>query len=204
MTLLVLDPKLAERLKAERRRTGADRFDEIWDGIYIIAPLPDNEHQHLATSLGAILFAVVERPGGGDVRIGINVSDREAGWEHNCRIPDVAVLPPGGPARNLGTHWCGGPDLIIEITGPHDRTREKLAFYGQIGARELLLIDRAPWALELYRPRGGQLVEGGHTDLATPAVLTSLVVPLTFSLLPDDPRPLIEVIHGASGQHWLI
>ena len=33
MTLMVLDPDLADRLKAERQASGGDRYDEVWEGI---------------------------------------------------------------------------------------------------------------------------------------------------------------------------
>jgi Uma2 family endonuclease len=204
MTVLVLDPKLVERLKEEREASGGDRYDEVWDGVYIMPPLPNNEHQSLASRLGGVLQWVVEWPGLGSVFVGVNVSDREEQWEHNYRAPDVAVFLHGGRARNLGTHWCGGPDFIIEITSPNDQTRDKLPFYGEIGVRELLLIDRDPWALELYQLQGNQLVQVARATPDAPAVLTSAVLPLTFSLQPGMGRPHIEVVHGTGGQRWLV
>jgi Uma2 family endonuclease len=204
MTARVLDPALVERIKAERERCGGDRYDEVWDGVYIMPPLPNIEHQSLACRLGGVLQWVIEWPGLGSVFTGVIVSDREDQWEHNYRAPDVAVVLLGGRARNCGTHWCGGPDFIIEITSPNDQTRDKLPFYGQLGVRELLLVERAPWRLELYQLQGDQLVEISRATLDAPAVLPSVVVPLTFALQPGTGRPLIEVVHGATGQRWLV
>jgi Uma2 family endonuclease len=204
MTARILDPRLVERLKAEREACGGDRYDEVWDGVYIMPPLPNNEHQSLASRLGGVLQWVIEWPGLGSVFVGVNVSDREVQWEHNYRAPDVAVFLRGGRARNLGTHWVGGPDFIIEITSPNDQSRGKLPFYGQLGVRELLLVDRAPWALELYQLQGDQLVQVGRATPDVPAVLTSLMLPLTFALLPGTDRPYLEVVHAASSQHWLV
>jgi hypothetical protein len=45
MTMLVLDPAEERRLKRQRALTGADRFDEVWNGVYVMAPLANNEHQ---------------------------------------------------------------------------------------------------------------------------------------------------------------
>ena len=45
MSLLVSDPELKERLLAERRASGGDRYDEVWDGVYVMSPLADDEHQ---------------------------------------------------------------------------------------------------------------------------------------------------------------
>ncbi len=51
----------------------------------------------------------------------------------------------------------GLPSLIG--TSPDDRAREKLAFYAKVGTREVLLVDRDPWALELFRLREGRLAQ---------------------------------------------
>lgn len=55
MTLVVNDLSLVERLKTERRQTGADRFDEVWEGVYMMAPLANNEHQELVLELAMAL-----------------------------------------------------------------------------------------------------------------------------------------------------
>src|SRR4051794_13470322 len=157
MAMMVLDSYVEERLKAERAETGLDRYDEVWEGIYIMAPIADTEHLDLQTLLAAAFrnafgFNSPER-----VATGGNVSDREEDWTHNYRIPDVIVVLPGSAARDCGSHWCGGPDLCVEIASPGDRSRDKLDFYSAIGVRELLLVDRDPWQLELYRLAGGRL-----------------------------------------------
>ena len=36
-----------------------------------------------------------------------------------------------------------------------DKSRKKFGFYKSVGVRELLLVDRHPWALELYRVEAG-------------------------------------------------
>ena len=47
MVAIIADRSLEDRLRAERERTGADRYDEVWEGVYVMNPLPDNEHQKL-------------------------------------------------------------------------------------------------------------------------------------------------------------
>ena len=49
MAMLVQDVDLSRQLIAERRRLGHDRFDEVWEGVYVMNPLPNNEHQELQT-----------------------------------------------------------------------------------------------------------------------------------------------------------
>src|SRR5262249_53526472 len=132
------------------------------------------------------------------------VSDRKENWKENYRIPDVAVFLPGNAAEDCDTHWYGGPDFASEIASPDDRSREKLGFYSKVGVRELLLIDRDPWSLELYQARRGKLVQTGRSTVDQPKVLVSKVVPLTFCLRAGEDRPLIEIKHKDSGQCWVV
>lgn len=204
MTVMVLDQGIAARLKAERAATGLDRHDEVWEGVYMMAPIANNEHIDLQ---GRFVFAFRSAFGfDGPERVaaGGNVSDREDDWTHNYRIPDVIVVLPGSAARDCGTHWCGGPDLCVEVTSPGDRSREKLDFYAQIKVRELLLVDRDPWELELYGLKGGRLELVGRAAPGDPDVLVSTVVPVSLRLLPGQPRPRIEVAHRDGVQRWLV
>ena len=95
---------------------------------------------------------------------GINLSDRADDWEHNYRCPDVAVFLPGNLAEKFEAHYRGPADFLVEIVSPHDNTREKIPFYSALGVRELLIIDRYPWSLELYRHNGKELVLAGQSS----------------------------------------
>ncbi len=203
MTTMLSDPRLEERLKAEREASGADRYDEVWEGITMMTPLPNNEHQKIATRLACVLQEIVGWPGLGDICAGANLSDRVEGWEHNYRVPDVAVFLYEGRAQNMGTHWRGAADFLVEVISPDDRTREKLDFYSRLGVRELLLVDREPWALELYRggPKGFEKVE--PTDPQT-GELRSSILPLAFRLAATSGRPAIEVRHLESSRTWRV
>jgi hypothetical protein len=73
-----------------------------------------------------------------------------------------------------------------------------------VGVREVLLIDRDPWRLELYRLQGATFVLAGEASLEHPAVLASEVVPFTFALHAGTDRPVIEVAHVDGAGRWLI
>jgi Uma2 family endonuclease len=200
--LVILDPERIRKILRRRRRARADRKDEVWNGLYFMAPDADNEHCRVATELGfafhrAITVEQVILQGGG------NITDRDDDWKKNYRCPDLLVVLPGNPAEDRGTHWYGGPDFVVEIISPNDRSRKKFAFYAKVGVREVLLIDRYPWALELYRRDGDKFALVGKSDATNPAVLTSTVLPLTLRLLPGDPRPRIEVTRTSDGAVWL-
>ena len=204
MATMVTDPELEKQLRAAREATGADRYDEVWEGVYVMAPMPNDEHQDLVALLTSILVEVVRWPGLGEVRPGVNVSHRRDDWKKDYRVPDVAVFLKEGHAENLGTHWLGGPDLAIEIVSPEDRSREKIGFYSKAGVRELLVIERQPWRLEIYEHNAAELKLRGTSDVATGNQLASRTVPLTFCLLPAEPRPQIQVSAQNSERMWLI
>ncbi len=203
MAILVFDPYVEEQVLASRVGTDGDKYDEVWEGVYIVTPLPSNEHQRLVNKLCVILSEAVEAKDLGDVFSGVNLSDRNEGWDRNFREPDVAVFLHSGRAIDRGTHWQGAADFLIEIISPGERTREKIPFYSSIGVVELLIVDRDPWSLELYRHENGQLSKVGQSTPATPDVLESRTVGLTFQLLPGEPRPQIQVTHPAGGRQWV-
>jgi hypothetical protein len=111
MATVIMDRKFAEELRQERAAAGGDRWDEVWEGTYMMAPLPNNEHQDLVGEFVSVLKMIVPRREG-TVLPGTNVSDREKGWEFNYRCPDVAVYLTGTKAKNCRTHWVGGPDFL--------------------------------------------------------------------------------------------
>ncbi len=201
MATKITDRVLEASLKASRRVSGADRYDEVWEGVTMMTPMPNDEHQQIVMRLASIFQEVIDWPGLGDVRPGVNVSDRAKNWHTNYRVPDVAVFLKEGHARNCDAYWLGGPDFAVEVLSPDDLSREKLPFYDQVGVRELLLVDRAPWQLELYgRDPSLKLVD--TASLGSETTLASQVIPFTFRLLPAAGRPQIEVIHTETGRAW--
>ena len=49
MATLVIDPPLEQRLREDRHARGADHHDEVWNGVYVMTPMPNNEVTHLPT-----------------------------------------------------------------------------------------------------------------------------------------------------------
>jgi len=204
MAIMVLDPYVEEHILSDRVGSDGDQYDEVWEGVYVVTPLPNNDHQEIVCDLGSILTEIIRRSRLGKVFPGVNLSDCGDGWKQNYREPDVAVFLNDTKAIDHGTHWQGAADFLVEIISPGERTREKLPFYSSLGVVELLIIDREPWTLELYRHQDGQLTKVGQSTLAAPEVLASQAVGLTFQLLPGETRPQIQVTHPASGRNWEI
>ena len=193
MAIVSLEPGELKRLIRQRRDSGSNRWDEVWDGVYVMPPLADNEHQRLGLKMAISIRNAL----GADDRIqifaGCNVSDQPKRWKRNYRCPDVAVFLPGNPAEDRGSHWFGGPDFAVEIMSRFDRSREKCGFYVKVGVRELLLVDRHPWQLELYRRDGDRWDLAGRLGLDDSHTLSSRILPVAFRLMTGVSRPKIEV-----------
>ncbi|WP_435010014.1 Uma2 family endonuclease [Tundrisphaera lichenicola] len=195
---------MVRKLKARAERSPSAFRDEVWDGIYVMSPLANIEHQIIGQKLWMVFEETLPFAGGGLAINGFDLSDRVEGWKANDREPDVGVYLAGNPARNCDTHFCGGPNLAVEILSPNDLARRKLDFYAKVNTKELLIVDRQPWALELYRLIDGFLILIGASTPQNSTLLTSQALPLTFRLVPGESRPTIEIVRADGGQTWRI
>jgi Uma2 family endonuclease len=184
--ILICDSQLADELLLQRRANGRDRYDEVWNGVYIMSPIANNEHQELASEIVAIIRTTIDWKGLGKTLAGANVSDRTDDWQQNYRVPDVLVFSNTTTAIDRTTHWYGGPEIAIEIVSAGDRSYEKLDFYATVGTGELLIIDRHPWKLTLYRKSvTGRLEPQVISTFETPNIISSQYFPLQFRLQLD-------------------
>ena len=184
MLLVIQDETLSAELIAQRRASGQDKYDEIWDGVYVMAPMADNEHQDLVNAFSTSLTIAWDMQGLGRTQPGANVSNDAIDWRRNFRIPDVLCFTAHCQAVDRGSHWLGGPEFAVEITSPGDRTLEKLDFYAGVGTRELLIVDRSPWRLMLYRADtdGQSMSASAVCDQSHPDWVVSEIVPVQFQL----------------------
>ncbi len=79
MATLIMDRHFAECLRQQRVAAGSDRWDEVWEGTYMMTPLPNNEHQQIVNRLAAIFEETVGWSDESFVLPGTNVSDRDQG-----------------------------------------------------------------------------------------------------------------------------
>jgi Uma2 family endonuclease len=203
--LLIRDAGLVDQLIQERKRKGIDLYDEVWEGMYIMPSMPNNVHQKLLDDLGDILTEVVKHGKLGDKLQGANVSDRRKGWDYNYRVPDMVVVLKNSRAIDCGTHFCGGPDFLIEIQSPGDDTEEKVPFYAKIGVRELLILHRDKRTLQLLRLEAEELVLVEPTLLEGKTWLVSAVLPLAFrhTRRKGVPRTQVRRTDGKPGR-WTV
>ncbi len=206
MDVLILDQKLSDDSIAKRRELGHDLYDEVWEGVYVMAPMPNNMHQDVATDLAGAIGEVIRVPGLGRVQAGANVSGLNADWEHDYRCPDVVVVLNGSRAIDRKTHWQGGPDFLVEIRSPRDDTFKKLPFYAALGVREVLVVERDSRETTLYRLGRTRLTPVKPTDIDGDTLLVSRVLPLAFrTVTAKKLGPRLEVRRTAGRKKtWLI
>lgn len=207
-----LDLTADESTIAARQRAGIDQFDEVWEGVYVMSPLADLQHQDLDLTLAMILRICIDWCGLGQTFAGVNISDRRRNWRQNYRCSDVAVFLSETKAVAYKAHWFGGPEFGIEIVSENDRTLEKLPFYEKVRTRELLVIERDPWALRLYRLENDELRLSGTSVVEKPETLRSNLVPLSFQLVSgihvaasqESNLPVFLITHHDGRQSWRV
>jgi Uma2 family endonuclease len=202
MPKVILQRDQFREMLRHRRAMGQDRFDGVWNGVYVTSPDPDSEHQKLPGRFFRAFDEALGDSSEGDVYPTLNISDRDERWDKNYRIPDVSVFLPGNPAKDRGAYWLGGPDFAAEIVSKGDRSRKKFRFYGKVGVRELMILDRRPWRLELHRRASKGWVLAGTSSPDSREILASEVLPLSFRMLPGQPRPAIEVARLDGTRAW--
>lgn len=132
-----------------RRRTGADRFDEMWEGVLHMTPSPNRRHQDLEWALETWLRRNWGRDTGGRVYHQINVAGSSP-WTHDYRIPDLVLMNPDRFGIDRNEYFEGGPTVVVEIRSPEDETYDKFPFYARLGVAEVWVVERDSAEPELY------------------------------------------------------
>jgi len=150
--------RIPEAWLEERRRLGHDRYDEMWEGVLYVHPMPSNPHQDLRDDLLGELEALArEGKVPGRWRTERNLA-KPGGWPGDFRIPDLIYLGPQAACQDAGSHYDGPPDVVVEIAGEGDTSREKLPWYAELGVPEV-------WILDLKARQPEVLVRSGATYL---------------------------------------
>ncbi len=134
-------PEVPPHIVEWRRRTGADRWDEMWEGVLHMPPAPDVYHQDFQWSLETWLRNHWAKPRRGKVLHDVNVAP-PGEWPNNYRIPDLVLLTSARRSIARGACLEGPPDVVIELRSPGDETMEKLPFFESLGVPEVWIVGR--------------------------------------------------------------
>ena len=144
-----------EHFLAWRKTTGADRYDEMWDGVLHMGPTPNRRHQEFEGDLLTWLRTHWTRQSGGKVYHQINVASI-GGWTNNYRVPDLVLLTPDRFGIDHNEYFEGAPSVVVEIRSPNNETYEKLPFYARLGVPEVWVFDRESRQPELHQLVGDE------------------------------------------------
>jgi Uma2 family endonuclease len=150
-------PVELQDLLDRRRRAGADRLDEVWEGVYHIVPAPTGEHaviaQQLAELLGPLARAAALIPTMHEFNLGES--------KHDFRVPDGGLHR----RRPRGT-WQPTAALVVEIASPGDETWQKLPFYAKHGVEEIVIVEPAERTVAWLALR-----EGGYQPVSRSSLM---------------------------------
>lgn len=130
-TVLLGEPPTEFQAWLERRRElGQDGFDEVWEGVYHVAPMAPGRQ---GSTEHEVAFVLRPRARAAGLRGSgpLNIGRRD-----DYRVPDAAYLRTRATAL-----WNPTAAIIVEIVSPGDETRLKFDFYFRIGVEELLVVD---------------------------------------------------------------
>jgi hypothetical protein len=130
----------------QRRALGQDKKDEIWEGVYHVAPHEHARNGRLAWRLGLMLqhraAAAGLEPGG----------SFNLGEPRDFRVPDLGYHRSPESALYMPT-----AALVVEVLSPHDETLQKLGFYAAHGVEELWVLDPDAHTVRIWELREGRL-----------------------------------------------
>jgi Uma2 family endonuclease len=175
----VVMPVAIPELLRFRERTGADRFDEMWQGVLHMTPSPSFQHQLQASRILNFLVEVWCPQTGGSAVMQVNVSTPER-WDQDYRIPDVSAM---GPERLPHAEaMFVRPSVVFEIRSPGDETYEKLPFYAAVGVEAVVVVERDTKATQVFARSG----EGDFLLTAPGADGWTTVSPIGIELRTDS------------------
>ena len=148
-------PAVSDDILHHRKATGADRYDEMWEGVLHMPPMPNRFHQNLNWSLETYLRLVWVVTCEAEVYYEINVAP-VGGWPHDYRVPDLVILLPDRYAIDRNEYFEGAPTIVIEIRSPDDEAYDKLAFYAALGVPEVWIINRDSCEPEIHVLKRGR------------------------------------------------
>jgi len=167
MSTLVLGREpVVEAWLEERRGRGLDGRDEVWEGVYHVAPHEHGRNGAVAMRLVLLLDAPTKAVGllaGGSFNLG---------QPKDFRVPD------------LGYHR-GSPDslyfstaaLLVEVLSPDDETYAKFDFYARHRVEELWVVDPVERTVRMWSLVGKDFEEreaSGLLDLSAAAVVAGV------------------------------
>jgi Uma2 family endonuclease len=187
---------MPKRWLEERKTSEAAQWDEMWDGVLHMPPMPNRMHQDIGADLLVYLKLHWARPNGCRVNQEVNLTtpEDESTWTLNYRIPDMVLLTPDRFHIDRGEYMAGAPNVVVEIRSPGDESYEKLPFYAALGVPEVWVINRDTKIPEVFA-----LQPGGGYSPRQPDAAGWLRSDLGIELRQRNPGKLTVRLNGDDG-----
>lgn len=140
---------------AQRRSEGLDGRDEVWKGVYHVAPHEHSRNGRVAARLVRLLMEPADLAGL-DLGLSFNLGERD-----DFRVPDI------GYHRDAGERgaWVATAALVIEVLSPGDMSLAKLPFYAEHGVDEVWLVDPLQRTVVMHVLTDAAYVDSGLSPL---------------------------------------
>ena len=145
MKTVLLGPptRQVEELIARRKALGQDRYDEVWQGEYHLAPAAHPWHGRVQRVLAMTLEPLA-------ARVGLVGTE-----SFNLGQPDDYRVPDGGFHWSLPQQtWVPTAAIVVEVVSPDDETWAKFGFYARHGVEEVGVADPMAGVLRWFRLAG--------------------------------------------------
>jgi Putative restriction endonuclease len=156
----VLIGRQADELIERRHRLGQDRYDEVWDGEYHLAPEAHGYHGLTTYRLIARIEPAARARG---LLVGPSLN---IGTPGNYRVPDLAVH-----RTSVLDVWNPTAALVGEVLPPDDETWQKFDFYRAHQVSEILVADYAQRSVRLFRAIAAEMIDAPYREVSASEVL---------------------------------
>lgn len=158
MQTLVSDPPPAgfEELMERRRLAGADKLDEVWDGVVHMSPDASIPHGRVANQLAELLSPLARAVGLVPVVQPFNLGEPGP----NFRIPDGGLLREG-----TASAWVQTAALVIEVVSPGDDSWNKFDYFADHDVSEVLIVDPHKQSVHWFALADGEYKPIEHSSL---------------------------------------
>ncbi len=156
MPTLIPDPLPVEveALLERRREWGADRHDEVWEGVLHMSPPPSSRHELIVRQLARVLDPLASAR-----RLAV-LGAAGIGVKDNHRVPDLTLLrPPVEP------QWQPTAALAVEVLSWREPAAKKLDFYAAHHVDELLIVNPERREVDWRALREGAYQRIEHSDV---------------------------------------
>jgi len=147
-------PAELEAFLDRRRALGQDVFDELWDGVYHVAPASHLWHGYVDHVLAQLLGPSARAAGL------VGTGPFNLGTADDYRVPDR------GYHRSLPSAvWVETAAIVVEVVSPDDETWAKFDFYAAHEIDEICTADAVAGRLQWFVRAGPAYAEAEASGL---------------------------------------